>query len=80
MTVGTQGLEFACSALELYGTELHRHRHRQLARMSLDRLSGIVNYSKTHLHGVETGERLPLPPISEKLDAAFGTGELFQGL
>ncbi|MET8827140.1 DUF5753 domain-containing protein [Streptomyces sp. NPDC004610] len=43
-------------------------------------MSDIVNYSKTHLHGVESGERLPLPPLSEKLDAAFGTGELFQGL
>ncbi|WP_329413811.1 helix-turn-helix domain-containing protein [Streptomyces sp. NBC_00704] len=78
MTVGARDLEPARSARELYGTELHRQR--QLARMSLDRLSDVVNYSKTHLHGVETGERLPLPPISEKLDAAFGTGELFQGL
>ncbi|MFM9448832.1 Scr1 family TA system antitoxin-like transcriptional regulator [Streptomyces acidiscabies] len=78
MTVGARELEPARSARELYGTELHRQR--QLARMSLDRLSDVVNYSKTHLHGVETGERLPLPPISEKLDVAFGTGELFQGL
>ncbi|WP_055548957.1 DUF5753 domain-containing protein [Streptomyces sp. NBRC 110028] len=78
MTAGARDLEPACSARELYGTELHRQR--QLARMSLDRLSGVVNYSKTHLHGVETAERLPLPPISEKLDVAFGTGELFQGL
>ncbi|MFF9040997.1 DUF5753 domain-containing protein [Streptomyces sp. NPDC014892] len=78
MTVGARDLEPARSARELYGTELHRQR--QLARMSLDRLSDIVNYSKTHLHGVETAERLPLPPISEKLDMAFGTGELFQGL
>jgi hypothetical protein len=78
MTVGARDIEPARSARELYGTELHRQR--QVARMSLDRLSDVVNYSKTHLHGVETGERLPLPPISEKLDAAFGTGELFQGL
>ncbi|MFE2061820.1 Scr1 family TA system antitoxin-like transcriptional regulator [Streptomyces sp. NPDC059467] len=78
MTVGARDLEPARSARELYGAELRRQR--QLARMSLDRLSDVVNYSKTHLHGVETGERLPLPPISEKLDAAFGTGELFQGL
>jgi hypothetical protein len=55
-------------------------RQRHLAELSLDRLSDILNYSKTHLYGVETGERLPLPPISEKLDVAFGTGELFQGL
>lgn len=78
MTVGARDLEPARSARELYGTELRRQR--QLARMSLDRLSDVVNYSKTHLHGVETAERLPLPPISEKLDVAFGTGELFQGL
>ncbi|MEU3987263.1 helix-turn-helix transcriptional regulator [Streptomyces platensis] len=73
-----RALDPACSARDLYGVELHRQR--QLAGLSLDRLSDVVNYSKTHLHGVETGERLPLPPISEKLDLAFGTGELFQGL
>nr|WP_077966764.1 DUF5753 domain-containing protein [Streptomyces tsukubensis] len=48
--------------------------------MSLDGVADVVNYSKTHLHGVETATRLPLPPMSEKLDMAFGTGELFQGL
>ncbi|MFE6284901.1 helix-turn-helix domain-containing protein [Streptomyces sp. NPDC057877] len=78
MTQPTRGLDPARSARDLYGVELRRQR--QLTGLSLDRLSDIVNYSKTHLHGVETGERLPLPPISEKLDAAFGTGELFQGL
>lgn len=78
MTQPARDLEPARSARDLYGVELHRQR--QLADLSLDRLSDIVNYSKTHLHGVETGERLPLPPISEKLDAAFGTGALFQGL
>jgi hypothetical protein len=78
MTTGARDLEPARSARELYGIELRRQR--QLAGLSLDRLSDIVNYSKTHLHGVETAERLPLPPLSEKLDVAFGTGELFQGL
>lgn len=78
MTQPARDLNPARSARELYGVELHRQRG--LAGLSLDRLSDIVNYSKTHLHGVETGERLPLPPISEKLDLAFGTGELFQGL
>ncbi|MGW3045327.1 DUF5753 domain-containing protein [Kitasatospora sp. NPDC001159] len=48
--------------------------------MSLDRLSEIVNYSKTHLHGVEKATRLPLPPLSSKVDAAFGTDGLFEGL
>ncbi|MFE2277820.1 helix-turn-helix transcriptional regulator [Streptomyces sp. NPDC059454] len=78
MTRPARNLEPAGSARDLYGVELRRQR--QLIGLSLDRMSDIVNYSKTHLHGVETGERLPLPPLSEKLDAAFGTGELFQGL
>ncbi|MER8013087.1 helix-turn-helix transcriptional regulator [Streptomyces griseoluteus] len=78
MTQPARDLEPARSARDLYGVELRRQR--QLAGLSLDRLSDIVNYIKTHLYGVETGERLPLPPISEKLDVAFGTAELFQGL
>ncbi|MFD0058359.1 helix-turn-helix transcriptional regulator [Streptomyces sp. NPDC127168] len=78
MASETQKLDPARSARELYGMELRRQR--QLAGMSLDRLSDIVNYSKTQLHGVETAERLPLPPLSSKLDAAFGTGGLFEGL
>ncbi|MGW2977685.1 DUF5753 domain-containing protein [Streptomyces humidus] len=78
MASETQQLDPARSARELYGTELRRQR--QLAGVSLDRLSDIVNYSKTQLHGVETAERLPLPPLSAKLDAAFGTGGLFEGL
>ncbi|MFG3106131.1 helix-turn-helix domain-containing protein [Streptomyces tendae] len=78
MTQPARDLEPARSARDLYGVELRRQR--LLTGLSLDRLSDIVNYSKTHLHGVETGERLPLPPISEKLDVAFGTGALFQGL
>ncbi|MFF4526558.1 helix-turn-helix domain-containing protein [Streptomyces bluensis] len=78
MTVGARDLEPVRSARALYGAELRRQR--QLSGMSLDRLSAVVNYSKTHLHGVETAERLLLPPISQKLDVAFGTGELFQGL
>ncbi|MEU6378420.1 helix-turn-helix transcriptional regulator [Streptomyces sp. NPDC046909] len=78
MTQPARDLDPSHSARDLYGVELRRQR--QAAGLSLDRLSDIVNYSKTHLHGVETGERLPLPPLSEKLDVAFGTGELFQGL
>ncbi|MFD9277074.1 DUF5753 domain-containing protein [Streptomyces mirabilis] len=78
MTSGTRELDPAHSARDLYGTELRRQR--QLADISLDRLSDIVNYSKTQLHGVETAERLPFPPLSAKLDAAFGTGSLFEGL
>ena len=78
MASETQKLDPARSARGLYGTELRRQR--QLAGVSLDRLSDIVNYSKTQLHGVETAERLPLPPLSANLDAAFGTGGLFEGL
>ncbi|MGW7277008.1 DUF5753 domain-containing protein [Streptomyces sp. NPDC054844] len=78
MASEAQKLDPARSARELYGTELRRQR--QLAGVSLDRLSDIVNYSKTQLHGVESAERLPLPPLSAKLDAAFGTGGLFEGL
>ncbi|MFB8772541.1 helix-turn-helix domain-containing protein [Streptomyces broussonetiae] len=59
MTHPTRDLDPARSARDLYGVELRRQR--QLTGLSLDRLSDIVNYSKTHLHGVETGERLPLP-------------------
>jgi Domain of unknown function (DUF5753) len=54
--------------------------HRQQHDMSLDRLADIVNYSKTQLHGVEMGERVPFPPLPGKLDATFGTGGLFEGL
>lgn len=78
MTQPSRDLDPAHSARDLYGVELRRQR--RLLGLSLDRMSDIVNYSKTHLHGVETGERLPLPPLSAKLDVAFGTGELFQGL
>jgi hypothetical protein len=47
--------------------------------MSLDRTADILNYSKSHLHGVEVAERLPFPPLPARLDATFGTGELFAG-
>ncbi|MEE4542221.1 helix-turn-helix transcriptional regulator [Streptomyces sp. V4-01] len=66
------------SARELFGAE--QRRLRSAAGLSLDRMAEIVNYSKSHLHGVEVGERLPLPPLPEKLDATFGTGQLFAGL
>ncbi|SEN59348.1 helix-turn-helix domain-containing protein [Actinacidiphila rubida] len=72
-------LKPASSAGDLFGAE--QRRLRVAAGLSLDRLAEIVNYSKSHLHGVEVGERrLPLPPLPEKLDAAFGTGILFTGL
>lgn len=71
-------LKPSSSARALFGAELRRLR--VTAAMSLDRLADIVNYSKSHLHGVEVAERLPLPPLPEKLDVTFATGELFTGL
>ncbi|MBM9508845.1 helix-turn-helix domain-containing protein [Actinacidiphila acididurans] len=71
-------LKPSSSARALFGAE--QRRLRVAAGMSLDRMAEIVNYSKSHLHGVEVAERLPLPPLPEKLDMAFGTGELFAGL
>jgi len=68
----------SASARALFGAEQRRCRVAQ--GMSLDRLSDIINYSKSHLHGVEVAERLPFPPLPEKLDAALGTGQLFSGL
>jgi transcriptional regulator with XRE-family HTH domain len=71
-------LKPSASARDLFGYELRRLR--TAAGMSLDRMAEIINYSKTHLHGVEVAERLPLPPLPEKLDVIFGTEELFAGL
>ncbi|TDC74235.1 DUF5753 domain-containing protein [Streptomyces hainanensis] len=66
-------------ARHLFGAE--QRRQRQLnGDMSLDALADVVNYSKTQLHGVETAERIPFPPLPGKLDAAFGTDGLFDGL
>jgi transcriptional regulator with XRE-family HTH domain len=78
MAPSARELKPANSARELFGAE--QRRLRAAAGLSLDRLAEIVNYSKSHLHGVEIGERLPLPPLPEKLDATFGTGQLFVGL
>jgi hypothetical protein len=66
------------SARDLFSKELRRLRVS--ADMSLDALSDIVNYSKSHIHGVEVGDRVPLPPLPQKLDAAFGTCERFTDL
>jgi transcriptional regulator with XRE-family HTH domain len=66
------------SARHLFGAEQRRHRLGN--EMSLDRLAEVVNYSKTHLHAIEMGERVPWPPLPAKLDAAFGTSGLFDGL
>ncbi|GAB2903641.1 DUF5753 domain-containing protein [Streptomyces mayteni] len=67
------------SARHLFGAEQRRQRELN-GDMSLDSLADVVNYSKTQLHGVETAERIPFPPLPAKLDAAFGTDRLFDGL
>lgn len=78
MTPTPRELKPSNSARALFGAELRRLR--TAANLSLERLADIINYSKSHLHGVELAERLPLPPLPQKLDATFGTGELFSGL
>ncbi|GAQ58002.1 DUF5753 domain-containing protein [Streptomyces acidiscabies] len=78
MTTEANGLEVPCTASESYRKELNRQRI--LAGLSFGQLAAIVKYSKPHVYGVEMGTRPPLPPISEKFDAAFGTGVLFQGM
>lgn len=71
-------LKPSSSARALFGAE--QRRLRTATGLSLDRMADIVNYSKSHLHGVEIAERVPFPPLPEKLDATFGTIELFTGL
>ncbi|WP_037907162.1 helix-turn-helix domain-containing protein [Actinacidiphila yeochonensis] len=78
MTPTPRELKPVESARDLFSSELRRLRLG--AGMSLDALADIVNYSKSHVHGVEVGDRVPLPPLPEKLDAAFGSGKLFAGL
>lgn len=60
MTQPSRDLEPAHSARDLYGVELRRQR--RLLGLSLDRMSDIVNYSKTHLHGVRRGNGSPCRP------------------
>jgi len=78
MTADMGSLEIPCSARELYSKELHRQRTR--AGWSFQQLAHRTQFSKPHLHGVETGTRVPYPPVSEKLDEVFETEVLFQGL
>ncbi|WP_344293694.1 helix-turn-helix transcriptional regulator [Streptomyces synnematoformans] len=41
--------------------------------MTLEALSGVVRYSRTHLARIETAEAVPPPDLSARLDACFGT-------
>lgn len=65
----------ARSARDLYGSEIRRLREE--ARMSLTRLAEVLKFSKAHLSRIETAESPPPEGLSEKLDAAFGTGGTF---
>ncbi|WP_062214533.1 helix-turn-helix domain-containing protein [Streptomyces sp. NBRC 109706] len=55
-----------------FGPELRR---RRLAEgWTLDRLSGRVHYSKSHLSKVETGSKRPTPDLAKLCDAALHAG------
>ncbi len=59
------------SARDLYGADMRRYRKN--AGMTLEALSGVVRYSRTHLARIETAEAVPPPDLSGRLDACFGT-------
>ncbi|MEV5127454.1 helix-turn-helix domain-containing protein [Streptomyces decoyicus] len=75
MTFEARELSPDRSVRDLFGAELRRHR--ELAGMSLRRLSDVVNYSKSQLARIEAAESLPYDDLPTKLDVCFGTGELF---
>lgn len=66
------------SARHLFGSEMRRLR--ETAGMSLERLAAIVRYSKSSLARFETAESMIPPDLPAQLDAAFGTGGLFEKL
>ncbi|MGY5133665.1 helix-turn-helix domain-containing protein [Streptomyces nigrescens] len=78
MTFEARELSPDRSVRDLFGAELRRHR--ELVGMSLRRLSDVVNYSKSQLARIEAAESLPYDDLPTKLDACFGTGELFARL
>ncbi|WP_328384828.1 helix-turn-helix domain-containing protein [Streptomyces sp. NBC_00400] len=78
MTFEARELSPDRSVRDLFGAELRRYRER--AGMSLRRLADVVNYSKSQLARIEAAESLPYDDLPAKLDACFGTGELFARL
>ncbi len=48
--------------------------------MSLERLGGIVGFSKSQVSRVETADSMIPPDLPAKLDATFGTAGLFEKL
>ncbi len=66
------------SARHMFGAKMRAHRER--SSMSLDALSGVVNFSKAHLSRIEHAES-PVPQeLPARLDAAFGTETVFMDL
>jgi transcriptional regulator with XRE-family HTH domain len=66
------------SARDLFGSEMRRLR--TAAGMSLERLADVLKYSKSSLARFETAEAMIPPDLPAKLDAAFGTDQLFEKL
>ncbi|WP_329149295.1 helix-turn-helix domain-containing protein [Streptomyces sp. NBC_01456] len=51
-------------------------RLREASGKSLAQLADEINYDRTYLHRLETGERLSKLPVMEALDRLYGTGGL----
>ncbi|MDI5966848.1 helix-turn-helix transcriptional regulator [Streptomyces sp. SL54] len=66
------------SARDLFGAEMRRYREQEC--MSLERLGGIVGFSKSVLSRVETADAMMAPDLPSKLDATFHTEGLFEKL
>ncbi|MFI6289387.1 Scr1 family TA system antitoxin-like transcriptional regulator [Streptomyces sp. NPDC051018] len=66
------------SARDLFGSEMRRLR--TAAGMSLERLADVLKYGKSSLARFETAEAMIPPDLPAKLDAAFGTDQLFEKL
>ncbi|WP_433857184.1 helix-turn-helix domain-containing protein [Streptomyces kronopolitis] len=62
------------SARRVLAGELRRLR--EASGRSLAQLADEINYDRTYLHRLETGERLSKLPVMEALDRVYGTGEL----
>jgi len=66
------------SARHMFGAVLRRHR--LATDMSLERLSTILNYSKSALARYETAESMIPEELPPKLDGLFETGAVFADL
>jgi transcriptional regulator with XRE-family HTH domain len=66
------------SARDLFGAEMRRCREQE--GMSLERLGGIVGFSKSALSRVETADAMMSPDLPGKLDEVFHTDGLFRKL